>query len=295
MRTLVKLLFILIFFQIFSCGNIFAKSVYYIIEGGIGDGTSWQNASGSIQDMIDKSISGDEVWVAKGTYYPTKEMIARNDRSKTFLLKEGVNLFGGFSGFETSISQRALSDKDGDGVIKSYELTNTTCLSGDIDGIADIWIKKFNSDSITWNFSIVGNEGNCGHVVYGSDFTKPTYFDGFTVTGGNADRNSFGLPCGGGIYSKSKLYIENCIISNCTTSDCGGGVYFQYDSEIKNSYIYNCSSSIYGGGILSQKTVLGCDISDCSALISGGGIYLFPQNTIGSISVSNTKINNWSY
>lgn len=62
--------------------QINAKSIYYVKPTATGDGSSWLNASGNIQEMIDKASSGDEVWIAGGTYYPLE---SQSDWQKSFL------------------------------------------------------------------------------------------------------------------------------------------------------------------------------------------------------------------
>lgn len=57
-----------------------------------GNGTSWQTAYGSISQGITKAVAGEEVWIAKGTYY-TSYMPAQ-----PVTLKAGVILKGGYSG-----------------------------------------------------------------------------------------------------------------------------------------------------------------------------------------------------
>ena len=64
----IKYYFLACFISI-SC-TLSAKTVYFVKADGTGDGSSWANAANNIQTMIDKAIAGDEVWVAKGRYYP---------------------------------------------------------------------------------------------------------------------------------------------------------------------------------------------------------------------------------
>lgn len=65
----------------------------YVKVGGVGTGTtSWNNASGDLQAMINNSSSGDEVWVAQGTYKPGTQT------SSSFSLENGVTVRGGYFG-----------------------------------------------------------------------------------------------------------------------------------------------------------------------------------------------------
>jgi len=98
----------------------FAQTIRYVKPGGTGNGTSWANASGNIQNMIDASNAGAQVWIA-GESYPL---------SATIEIKNGVNVYGGFFGNETSISARPKSDLDGNGTIEPWEFTHTTVLNG---------------------------------------------------------------------------------------------------------------------------------------------------------------------
>jgi hypothetical protein len=60
-------------------------------------GSAWGTACGLQHALNDIAVSGDELWVAAGTYKPT----TGSDRSATFQLKAGVALYGGFAGTET--------------------------------------------------------------------------------------------------------------------------------------------------------------------------------------------------
>ena len=286
-------LFSILLFIVFS---LQAKTIYYVKTDGAGDGSSWSSAANNIQTMIDKAVSGDEVWVAKGTYYPTTETIARDARSRTFSVKNGVNLYGGFAGSESLASQRLLADLNIDGKVDSCELANTTILSGDIDGVADVWTKTINTDG-TWQWTVTGNSGNCYHVV-----TTNSKIDGFSVIGGNANVVNYNYEAGG-IYSSSS--VTNCTVSNCSAIGSGGGI---YASSVTNCIVSNCSanygggiyasssvtnctvsdcSANYGGGIYTSSSIINCIVSNCSASINGGGIY-------ASSSVTNCTVSNCS-
>ena len=93
-----------------------AKTVYVKSDAsGANSGSSWANAYTDLQNAIDSTSSGDQVWVAAGTYKPTTGI----DRSISFQMKSGVSIYGGFLGDEASIGQRDWN-------------TNESILSGNI-------------------------------------------------------------------------------------------------------------------------------------------------------------------
>src|SRR5436309_3275359 len=82
---------------------------------GANSGASWSDAYTDLQSALAATQSGDEIWVAAGTYKPT----TGTDRTKSFVMKTGVGIYGGFTGSETARSQRNLT-------------ATTTTLSGEI-------------------------------------------------------------------------------------------------------------------------------------------------------------------
>ncbi len=64
---------------------------------GANNGTNWTDAFTSLQSALTASAGMvNEIWVAAGNYRPTTD----TDRTKTFQLKSGLRIFGGFAGTE---------------------------------------------------------------------------------------------------------------------------------------------------------------------------------------------------
>lgn len=171
-------------------------------SAGTGDGSSWQNAYGSLQAAIAAAQAGDEIWVASGTYKPS----ATNDRNATFLLKEGVMVYGGFVGSEASLAERHVSQ-------------HLTILSGDLLG----------NDNANVIDSEVTRSDNSAHVVTSvTSLLLPTRLDGVVVECGNAKAPDY---YGGGIYlgfgnvDASNLTLCNCVIRNNSCRFDGGGIF----------------------------------------------------------------------
>lgn len=130
------------------------QTTYFVnvsILGGLNSGSSWENAFSNLQSLVSSANDGDFIWVAKGIYYPT----ATSDRTISFILKQGVKVYGGFVGVETSIDQRNWDN-------------NKTILSGDIG------ILNFNAD-------------NTFHIIHCVGVDSMTLLNGFYITKSMAD------------------------------------------------------------------------------------------------------------
>lgn len=139
-----------------DCGTTPARLYVDGSAAGTNDGTSWTNAYTRLDSALTAAKSCPlvtEVWVADGTYTPT----ATTNRSVTFELTNGLGVFGGFAGGETS---RAQADPT----------ANPTILSGDLlgnDGTATPTSRNDNSSRL---------------VSAGPTIITPARLDGVTLT-----------------------------------------------------------------------------------------------------------------
>ena len=267
-------------------------TVWFVKANASGDGSSWQQAAGNIDDVIAKASAGDEIWIASGTYKPTNLIRSNKADSRAFTLKDGVSLYGGFAGSETSLSERAMGSKP-------YEFINETILSGD-DDVEDVWTRNFQNGSDyqyaydTENDIIPGTRHNANHVLYGGTdvLLNPTVIDGLTLTGGNAMEWKV-KAAGGALYAIGNVRLNACkVIKNSayfkvqsmTNSDTNGGGVYLDGSDVIGAAITNCyfesnySHSSYGNGLggaawTRNVTIDGCEFVDNVALDNGGSLY----------------------
>lgn len=224
--------------------------------GGGNAGTSWANAYSSLQTALDTAVSGDEIWVAAGTYKPTKMVGGTGERFRAFQLKNGVKLYGGFNGTETCLEQR------------EWE-SNQTILSGDLNG----------NDTDIIHPDNVSRKDNCYHVfnhLAGTSLGSSAILDGFVVTGGNGTDS---YPYGGGMYNdQCSPTINHCTFIANTASDIGGAI-LNYNNSvpvINHCVFIQNYTGLHGGGVCnyesSSPTIINCSFFDNRAAY-GGGVY----------------------
>ena len=237
-----------------------AAGILHVAPDGIGDCSSWASAC-SLQTALSNAVSGEEIWVTAGTYKPTTGI----DRAATFQLKEGVAVYGGFTGMETTRDQRDPA-------------VNITILSGDLNGDDD-------------NSNVIYNEptraDNSYHVVTGADNAT---LDGFTITAGNANGDDPNCH-GGGMYnvSVSSPTLTNVIFIRNSAGYAGGGMYNSISSPTLTNVIFKGNSSQAGGGMLTgtgNPTFMNVTFEQNSVSFGGavGGGLL---NSDGSPSLTN--------
>ncbi len=273
MKFLPRITFLL-FFWALSVHLVSATKYYVDSDGSDLDGSSWANAYKSIQSAINVAVSGDTIWVKSGIYYSDD-----TDETVSITIPSGVLLFGGFTGEEASIDDRALSDIDGDSITEAWEFTNATVIDGEI--------QQDGTDS-----------NNTQHIIkIASGASKSTTLNGFTIRNGYSDGYSSGVYIYGGTISS--CIIQDCMAYNSSADVYGGGLYAE-NATVKDVLIKDCSLEgkvVAGGGAYINNVVMtGCSVTGCSgSLLSsgtkgyGGGVY-----ASGASHILNTKISNCS-
>jgi len=179
----------------------YAQSIIYVNHAATGanDGNSWNDAYTSLQDALQAAQIGDEVWVAAGTYFPDHGVLVTNgNRGESFTIPGGVSLYGGFSGNESSRSERNW-------------IENRTILSGDL----------FENDDELLTLDNPLRFDNAYHVVRMFDLIDKVILDGFTISGGMANESWAGSDAAVEIQSyhddpvsPGLIRISNCLFTN---------------------------------------------------------------------------------
>jgi hypothetical protein len=200
--------------------------VLYVDAGatGAGDGSSWTDAFPTLQEALDEATGTDQIWMAAGTYYPDDGPgVTDDDRSASFIItgaQDGLALYGGFDGTETTLADRDLS------------AGNKTILSGDIDQDGALSGNSYHvlvfdggdCDACTPN---AGGGPGIGPDV-APNVTSATVLDGVTVAGGNANESYAPHDRGGGLYCdgvghECSPMIQNTIFSG-NAAALGGAI-----------------------------------------------------------------------
>jgi hypothetical protein len=243
-------------------------AIIYVDADASGDnnGSSWEHAYNNLQDALSAAQSGEDIWVAEGTYMPDggykpeggSHVGGGGSRYATFQLINGVAIYGGFAGNEDPATFD-LNDRD----FETYK----TILSGDL-----------NSDD---GPDFANNGENSYHVVTGIGTDSTAVLDGFTITAGNAngvDPDDWG---GGMDNYQGSPTVTNCTFNGNLADDYGGGMCNFHDSSPKLTNCTFSGNAAYAGGgmfnysayyIYSSPKLTNCTFSG-NAAYYGGGMY----------------------
>lgn len=187
----------------------------------VGDGNSWGSAFKTVNDGMAAAETGDELWVARGTY---PELLS---------LKAGVKLYGGFAGTETLLSERDwksnLSILDGQSAGSVITVESGADENTRIDGLV-----------------IQNGSGEAGAGIQ-SIAASP-------VIANNWIHNNVATNGGGGIYIAdcSALVVSNRVEDNLALIEftaAGGGICSSNCSSLITSNVIVRNTAYFGGGV----------------------------------------------
>lgn len=231
-----------------------AGQVWYVkqdVAGGANTGENWSDAFIELQAALAVAQSGDEIWVAAGTYLPDFDPATGAHsglRTASFRLTRPVFLYGGFAGVETDKSQRAPG-------------RNVTILSGDIGQSGN-------------------NSDNCYHVLTANNVAGSSLIDGFAIRAGRADAATEPDCHGGGICAHgSALSLVHCSFSDNYAGQRGGAIYNSAGGPVLTLCIFRGNRATQeGGAVFNQQTtasVVNCLFKENTAEVFGGAIANF--------------------
>lgn len=268
--------------------------VYYVRTNGSdsNDGTSWDKAFKTISKAVNTAKNGTvennekpQVWVAAGNYKANP-----NSEGNCFVIEDGVNVFGAFPangnpGINERHPLRAQSVGSTDYAIYETILTSESTNSRRILGSADKYNPESNKDT----------------------FKYETTWDGFTITGGDLNKES-GRDGGAGARVFKNMNLKDCVVTgnNTYTSNSGaytnarGGGMYSDGGSIVNCYLINntmkaishSTGAYYGGGAYLYKgTMYNCVVANNHITAShadGAGLFLENATFYNNTVVNNT-------
>ena len=232
-------------------------NIIYVSPDGVGDGSSWAEATNDLQKALFNSHFNDcVIWVKEGTY----KSCSSNDYA--FLLMHNSKIYGGFKGDEPF---------DYDLSLRDFE-AHPSILDGDHrQGVINVLPFIDNDEVVIDGFTIqngVSNEG--GGLLLSSHST---------VTNCKICHNR-AIQNGGGLLSSFtknvETYVSDCEFFDNEAHD-GGAIYDRGNIMFDRCHIHDNTATYIGGGINSivngvPSVFINCTINNNSAT-NGGGIH----------------------
>jgi len=260
-----------------------------------GNGSSWGSAYNNLQTAIaaasPTSANPVEIWIKTGVYKPT----TGTDRTVSFVLKSFLTLRGGFTGTESSATQRPAA----------ATATAFTVLSGDIgtpqtDAVTSTTAVN-NVAAAGFDMTTAGAKDNSYNVLMAVGIS-PVYLDRLVVAGGYADSTSTSIAqietmlnpssddgawgfqqpisagvTGAGLYaSDSDFAVSDCWFVGNFAKGIGGGIVCRGGSlNVQDTKLVRNITGYAGGAICAQATAIVAVSRDTfygntSAYLAGG-------------------------
>ena len=188
---------------------------------GASDGVSWSDAFPYLDEALVVARPGDEIWVAAGDYSPPTATVYGETARLSFTLREGVAVYGGFAGDETTRHERDWR-------------ANVTVLAAGPDGpparsIWGPWPLVLGADDAVLDGFTIWNTAGCGmqNENVSSEVANCTF-----------DSNPSGA------MSNRNASVE---VVGCVFSENSGPAVVNRDSHV---LVQNCvfRGNVYGGG-----------------------------------------------
>ncbi|MEZ5043593.1 MAG: choice-of-anchor Q domain-containing protein [Saprospiraceae bacterium] len=284
---------------ILAISQVAQATIKYVkpTSSGTGDGSSWANASDDLQAMINAAGSGDEVWVATGTYLPTRDISGNSSpaepRNKTFFIDKDIEIYGGFP----NTGDPGMADRDW----KTYH----TILSGDLNGddVPGLSGSNLVSDP--------SRGDNAYSVVFTRNVSSDFVLDGFYIKDGNASISSTGdykspARSGGGWYNEGSPTIKNCFFQSNSCRASGGTIFNNAnnggianpsysDCSFLNSYSNNTGGTVFNNGTSggsTSPTFTNCSFANTSSPNWGGTVVNYAIGGVSNPSFVNCSFAN---
>ena len=274
-----------------------------------GDGQSWATAYNELEHGLAAATSGDEIWITQGVYTPdigpnasdrefpctqspSGEDLFDISRTRTFLLPDGVSLYGGFLGSENAVLERTLDN-------------TATVLSGDVGELKNV-AQVLITDPVTPSSILIDTltirDGQAEviasiFVTVISDFASGggLFIQGDNVTLHNVhfDQN-FAYDAGSAVCSTGggSLVVTQSVFTNNTLSDdhsfddclfipegfrAGGAIYYEAAfgqpnslSVVNTNFSYNNCTDRKGGAAVFVESG-NADFDGCTFENNTGG------------------------
>lgn len=264
--TTMKKLIPLLFFLFCGVTTFWGQTIRYVksVPSGLGDGSSWENASGDLLLMVNISSAGDFVWVAEGVYSATASP------TSSFEMKDGVTLLGGFP----AMIPGTLDDRD------------PMVYPSVLNAVGERRVLKFPSPSL--------HPTICDGFVLQGGVLSQYQGGGVYLTENAVLRHCIIRDCvaaqGGGIYFFNGGLVDFCVVEKNEATLSGGGVLINQNGSLQHCVVRsNQAQNIGGVGVEIQGEVLNCVISNNTAASSSGGLYVSGNTTVINCSVVKNK------
>jgi hypothetical protein len=199
-------------------------NIIYVRQGGSGNGRSWANAMGNLQNAI--HVPGvEQVWVAKGTYQPAS--------GESFSMKRGVVIYGGFPDNNNSAG---LDDRDWK--------AHLTTLQGNGSSVVKNENNTLTPADILDGFTITGGNTQAGGGILNVE-SSPSYIN-LVIAQNTATIYAGGMMITGISRSSSAPRLTNVLIHGNTAGYAVGGVINNSSPLLTNVTISGNSSPIFG-------------------------------------------------